>query len=120
MSNPELIGTWRWVSIDDRRIDQPFYARYYPNGKAATWPAPRSWSDSKGVSRGRYTVTNGTLVLKTDRGQDDPKTRIQIRGSGMTLTTDENHRLGYRRVVPNIEPGRLETGAPAGVLQNPM
>ena len=117
-SDPAIIGTWRWVSVDGRRVEQPFYARYYPNGKAVTWPAPKSWSDSKGVSRGRYSVSNGYLVLETGSGPDNPKSRVRIQKDEMTLTTDEGHRLLYRRVIPPLEPGRLADGSPAGFAQH--
>ena len=98
----------------------PFYIRFYPNGKVSTWPAPQSWSDGKGVSRGRYSITQGYLILETGSGADNPKSRIQIQKEQMILTTDEGIRLIYRRIVPPIEPGKLEDGSAAGFYKHPM
>ena len=119
-SDTGIIGTWRWVSVEGKQVPEPFYARYYPDGKAATWPAPQSWSDSKGVSRGRYSVVNGHLILETGSGADNPKSRVLIQKNQMTLTTHEGYRLIYRRVVPPIEPGKLEDGSAAGYAKHPM
>lgn len=120
LSNADLIGTWRWVSVDGHRVPEPFYIRYYPNGKVASWPAPRNGSDAKGVSRGGYSIANGYLILKTGSGADDPRSRIQIQKDQMTLTTDEGHRVVYRRVLPAIAPGKLEDGSPACYAKHPM
>jgi len=88
--------------------------RFDPDDKAATWPAPQGWSDSKGVSRGRYSIANGFLVIETGSRSYNPKSRIRIEKDEMTLTTDEGHRLLYRRVIPPVEPGRLADGSAAG------
>jgi hypothetical protein len=117
-NHTEIIGTWRWVSVSGRRIDQQFYARYSSDGKAVTWPAPKGWSDSEGVSRGRYSLSNGYLILAPDSGADAPKARIHIQNDQMTLTTDEGYQLVFRRIVPPVEPGRLADGSPAGFAQH--
>ena len=119
-SEANVVGTWHWLGVDGQRVPEPFYIRYYPNGKSASWPAPKSWSDTKGVSRGGYSIANGYLILETGRGADNPKSRIQIDKDLMTLTTDEGHRLIYRRLATPIEPGKLEDGSPAGFAKHPM
>ncbi len=115
----DVVGTWRWVSVNGKRVPEPFYIRYYANGTLASWPAPKSWSDSKGVSRGHYAITNGFLVLKTG-STDSPKSRIQIQKDQMKFKTGEGVQLIYQRVLPTVEPGRLENGAPAGYAKHPM
>jgi len=81
--------------------------RYYADGTAATWPAPEGWSTTtNGVSHGRYHLEGEFLVLETGAGKDDPKSRMTITGDEMVLITDESNRLVYRRVVPDLEPGK--------------
>lgn len=102
-----VVGTWKWISIDDRKVPEQFHVRYYTDGTAATWPAPEGWSTTtNGVSHGRYHLDGEYLVLETGRGKDDPKTKLEIRGDRMILVTDESIRLIYRRIVPDIEPGK--------------
>jgi hypothetical protein len=102
-----IVGTWRWIRVDDRAAPQRFHVRYYADGRAATWPAPAGWSTTtNGVSHGRYHLEGEFLVLETGRGKDDPKTRMTITGDEMLLIAGESNRLVYRRVVPDLEPGK--------------
>jgi hypothetical protein len=119
-TSQRILGTWRWVSTDGHPVTQPFYVRYEANRQATTWPAPKGWADSKGVSRGRYYVAHGQLILESGAGQNNPKSHLRIKGHWMLLTTDEGHRLLYRRVDAPIEPGRLENGSRAGYAKHSM
>jgi hypothetical protein len=105
--HPGLVGTWKWISMDQEIVKSPFYIRYYPDGAAATWPAPRGWSDTNGVSRGRYHLEGQFLVLETGQGKDDPRTRMKVTGDELVLVSNESNRLVYHRVVPDLEPGGL-------------
>ena len=106
-AQPSLVGTWRWISVDGRPMEGPFYVRYYSNGAAATWPAPKGWpTTTNGVSYGRYHLEGEFLLLETGAGKDDPKAHMEIRGDEMTLMNNESNRLVYRRVVPELAPGK--------------
>ena len=84
-----------------------FHVRYYTDGTAATWPAPAGWpTTTNGVSRGRYHLEGEFLVIETGSGKDDPRSRMTIKGDEMVLINVESNRLVYRRVVPDLEPGR--------------
>src|SRR6266550_2172946 len=99
-NQPGLVGTWRWIRVDDRKAPQRFHVRYYADGTAATWPAPAGWSTTtNGVSHGRYHLDGEFLVIETGAGKDDPKTRMTINGDEMVLINEESNRLVYRRVV---------------------
>jgi len=88
-------------------VTQRFHIRYYADGTAATWPAPAGWrTTTNGVSRGRYHLVGEFLVVETGTGKNDPKARMIITGDEMVLTNDESNRLVYRRVVPDLEPGK--------------
>ena len=106
-----IVGTWQWVQVDTQVVNEPFFVRYYADGRAATWPAPAGWSTTtNGVSYGGYHVSAGFLVIETGAGTNDPMTRIKIRGSEMVLINDESNRLIYHQVVPDLEPGKLLPG----------
>jgi hypothetical protein len=49
-------------------------------------------------------------VIETGAGTNDPKTQIHIKGNEMILINDESNRLTYRRVVPDLQPGKLPPG----------
>lgn len=112
--NTDIIGTWQWVLDDGTPVSQSFYVRYYSNGKVASWPSPKDWSDSKGVSYGRYSVVKNFLSLETSSGANTPKSRLQIADQEMLITTASGRQLGYRRVTPAPAPGKLPDGKPAG------
>jgi hypothetical protein len=101
-----LIGTWRWIRVDQQRVTQPFHMRFYPDGTAVTWPAPEGYSTAKGVSHGRYHLEGDFLVIETGEGQSNPKAHMEIEGDEMVLINEESHRLIYHRVVPDLEPGK--------------
>src|SRR5436309_14766903 len=89
-----LVGTWQSIRVDQQPVKQPFYVRYYPDGTAATWPAPEGWPTTvRGVSRGRYHLDGDFLVLETGAGKNDPKSRMEIKGNEMILTTGESNTL---------------------------
>ena len=112
--NTGIIGTWQWVLDNGSPVSQLFFIRYYANGKAASWPSPKDWSDSKGVSHGRYSVTNNILIIETGSAANNPKSQIEIQDQDMLVTTASGHQLVYRRVTPGIDPGKLPNGKPAG------
>ena len=103
-----IVGTWRWLGVDGRAVDEPFYLRYDPDGTCASWPVPKDWPNAKGVSRGKYSVTKDTLILDTGRGKSDPKARLILKGNQMVVTTEDSHQLIYRRMIPALEPGKYE------------
>src|SRR5438552_13134608 len=106
-----LVGTWQWIRVDQQPVKQPFYVRYYPDGTAATWPAPEGWPTTvRGVSRGRYHLDGDFLVLETGAGKNDPQSRMEIKGNEMILTTGESNTLVYHRIVPTLEPGKIRSG----------
>jgi hypothetical protein len=106
-----IVGTWQWVRVDQQAVNEPFYVRYYPDGTACTWPAPSGWTTTtNGVSHGRYHLTGEFLVIETGAGTNDPKTHVEIKSNEMTLISDESNRLLYHRVVPDLEPGKLQPG----------
>ena len=106
-----IVGTWQWVRVDQQAIKEPFYVRYYPDGRAATWPAPAGWSTTtNGVSYGGYHLAGEFLVIETGAGTNDPKTQIKIRGNEMTLINDESNRLIYHRIVSDLQPGKFLPG----------
>ena len=105
-----IVGTWQWVRVDQQAVKEPFFVRYYADGKAATWPAPNGWSTTNGVSHGGYHLDGNFLVIETGEGTNDPKSQIQIRGNEMTLINDESNRLIYHRVVPDLQPGKFLPG----------
>jgi hypothetical protein len=100
------VGTWRWVSVDKQRVQEPFHIRLYADGTSASWPAPEGWSTTNGISHGRYHLDGEFLVIETGEAKYDPKTHMEIRGDEMILINDESNRLVYRRVVPDLEPGK--------------
>lgn len=115
--NTEIIGTWQWVVDNGAPVSQPFYVRYYSNGKIASWPSPKDMSDSKGVAHGRYSVTKKFLTLEIGSSANSSKSRLEIREQEMLITTAAGRQLGYCRVTPAITPGKLPDGKPAGFAQ---
>lgn len=110
-TSSSVVGTWQWVRVDQQAIKEPFFVRYYPDGRAATWPAPAGWgTTTNGVSYGGYHLAGAFLVIETGAGTNDPKTQVKIKGNEMILISDESNRLIYRRIVPDLEPGKLLPG----------
>jgi hypothetical protein len=107
-----IVGTWRWIRVDQQPVKEQFYVRYCSNGTAATWPAPEGWSTTNGVSYGRYHLEGEFLVLETGEDKDNPKAHIQIKGDEMVMFNDESNRLVYHRVVPDLEAGKLQSVKP--------
>jgi hypothetical protein len=115
-----IVGTWRWTSANYHAIDHPFYTRYGADAKVATWPAPEGWSDSKGVSRGSYSVAGGFLTFYAERNKGAvAKSKIRILKNQLIMTTEDGNRLAYQRVLSPIEPGKLEDGSDAGFSKHP-
>lgn len=115
--NMDIVGTWQWVLDNGTPVNRPFYVRYYPNGKISSWPSPKNWSDSKGVSHGRYSVAKNFLTLEIGSSTNNPKSRLEIKDHEMLITTVTGHQLGYRRITPALTPGKLPDGKPAGFAQ---
>jgi hypothetical protein len=109
-TSSSIIGTWQWVRVDEQPITNPFFMRFYSNGTAATWPAPNGFSTTNGVSHGGYHFEGALLVIETGAGQKDPKAKVEIKGNEMVTVGDETNRYIYRRVVPDLEPGKLLPG----------
>ena len=106
-----IVGTWRWVRAGQTPVKEPLYIRYYADGTAATWPAPEDWPTTvAGVSHGRYHLEGQCLVIETGAGKDDPKPRMEVKGDEMILISNESDRLIYRRIVPDLEPGKFPEG----------
>ena len=114
-----IVGTWQWVRVDTQAVTEPFFVRYYPNGTAATWPAPAGWgTTTNGISHGGYHLDGELLVIETGAGTNDPKSKIEIKGDEFILVTaadesDVGHRLIYHRVIPDLEPGKFLPGHPS-------
>lgn len=114
----DIVGTWQWVLDNGTPVNQPFYVRYYSNGKVSAWPSPKDLSDSKGVSNGRYSVARNLLTLETGPNANKTKSNLKIAGPDMLITTVTGQELGYRRVTPALTPGKLPDGKPAGFAQH--
>jgi hypothetical protein len=108
-----IVGTWQWVSVDQLVITNPFFMKFYSNGLAATWPAPRGFALAKDVSFGRYHFEGAFLVTETGAGTNDPKVKIEIRGDEMTMINDATNRCVYHRIVPDLQPGKYLPGHPS-------
>ncbi|MGA2052772.1 MAG: lipocalin family protein, partial [Opitutales bacterium] len=108
-----IVGTWQWVRVNDQAINGPFYIRFFPDGTAATWPAPEGFSTTNGVSHGDYHYDGEFLVIETGADKDNPKSRVAISGDELTMTDDEANRYIYHRVVPDLQPGKFLPGQPS-------
>ncbi len=95
------IGTWQWITVDGDPAPFEFYVRLYSDGNAATWPTPFGEP-----TRGAYSLENGRFLI----GDGGPSCAIEIRGDTMTLVTDDNNKLVYRRLMADLEPGTLRDG----------
>jgi hypothetical protein len=103
----DVVGTWRFYSVNGHRWPQPFYVRIYANGKAATWPAPKDWNSETvhGVSHGGFLVKGGYLIW----AGADIRAKIAVKGDKFFLETEDGDHLVYRRVIPDLEPGKIGT-----------
>jgi hypothetical protein len=101
---PGLVGTWRWVSTDGRKIEAPFYIKFYADNQLLTWPNRQNG----GITHGKYSVQGGDLILAPGHGAPHPKAHLQIAGNEMILISAENQRLVYRRA--GEEPPRGAAG----------
>jgi hypothetical protein len=116
LSQKDLVGTWRWTTIGGHSVEmQPFYLRFYPDGRFAEWPAPKGWDEVHGVSHARYWVTNGVLMFSEGQKMDD----VKIRHNRLYIGSGRDGWI-CRRIVPEPEPGRLENGKPAGYMIKPI
>ena len=102
-----IVGTWRRMSIDGRRVTGSHYIRYYSDGTSAWWPAPAGKFSTNGVTYTRYQVDGN--VLNSDPRPDSLMNHryslLKFRGDTMTVIGEETDRSIYRRVVPDLEPG---------------
>ena len=114
-----LLGTWRFTSVNGHPIDRPFYMQFAADGFATTWPAPKHWGDSKGISQGKYRVQGQRIYIDSGSGQPDLPARYQLKGDQLTIINDDGNRMLYRRLAQKLEPGLLENGKAAGYLKNP-
>ena len=115
--NTDIIGTWQWVLDNGSPVSQPFYVRYHANGKIDSWPSLKDWSDAKGVAHGRYSTTKKFLTIETKSSANSSKSRLEIQDQTMLIITAAGRQLIYRRVTPDITPGKLPDGKPAGFAQ---
>ena len=103
-----IVGTWRWVRADEKRVTGLHYIRYYPDGTCAWWPAIEAEFSHNGVTYTRYQVDSD--VLDTDPDPDSLTfhryKRIKFKPDNMTVIGEELERDIYERVVPDLEPGK--------------
>ncbi len=94
----QLIGTWKFVSVNGEKVP-PFYIRFYVNSTAASWPAPANWKNVKnGVSRGTFRLKEGYLFLETGSGKDDPNMLTTLKGKYLIGITEDGNTLYYEKV----------------------
>jgi hypothetical protein len=79
--------------------------RIYPDGKCATWPAPADWNSKTvhGVSHGKVALKGGYFILPGA----DVRAKIALKGDKFFLETEDGDHLVYRRVIPDLEPGKM-------------
>jgi hypothetical protein len=121
-ANNNIIGTWQLESITERASGtvHPAHAtmifmRFFEDGSAATWPAPRDVpntpgpvlnTDANGVSRGHYALRNGLLFLLPGAPNDKGK-KLDFADSEFSYLDDEGDLYLWLRVRPDLEPGML-------------
>lgn len=108
-----IVGTWQWVGVDQRAIPNLFYIRFYSDGTTATWPAPAGPHTTNGVLHAGYRFDGANLVIATNLDRIDPKSKVEIKGDQMEIAMvncGETNRYSYRRVIPDLEPGKLMAG----------
>ena len=86
----DIVGTWRFISVDGRPV-KPFFIRMYPNEKSASWPAPHNWNSAtvRGVSYGRTYLQGEYFIIDAGYGKFNPKCRIELKGDEMILTNTD-------------------------------
>lgn len=103
-----IVGTWRWVRADRRRVTGLHYMRFYADGTWAWWPAIEEKFSNNGVTYTHYQVDGDNL-------DQDPKPNslmfhryklLRFKGDRMTVIGEESEHEIYERVVPDLEPGK--------------
>ena len=102
-----IVGTWRWVRADGKRVTGLHYVRYYADGTCAWWPAIEPRFSTNGVTYTRYQVDGD--VLNLDPNPDSLSFHryklLRFRRDTMTIIGEESEHETYERVLPDIEPG---------------
>ena len=94
--------------MDGRRVTSPHFIRYYSDGTCAWWPALEAKFSTNGVTYTRYRVEGD--VLDTDPNPDSLTFHrykvLKFKRDTMTVIGEESDRYVYRRVIPDLEPGK--------------
>jgi hypothetical protein len=104
-----IIGTWRWVTSDGKRVAGLHYTRYYADSTCAWWPALEPKFSTNGVTYTRYQVDGDVLDLdpKPDSLMFHRYMLLRFKRDTMTVIGEESEREVYERVAPDLEPRQL-------------
>ncbi len=107
LKDADLVGTWMSVSVNGEAVDAPTYMRFFAGGKASAWPAPAgSGTSDHGVSLAKWSLEKGYLLYDAkDNGAF--KAWITIGKNEVTIVTEDQTESIFRRVVPDLEPGKI-------------
>ena len=105
----EIVGTWRFISVDGRDFPSEFYMKFNPDGTSKSWPSPHEgkFNTKDGISSGNYRIDDEFLYIVKEKGEDI-KTPYKLANDSFTMTTDEGHVLVYRRLKSPLQPGELK------------
>lgn len=111
----EIVGTWRFISVDGREMPFEFYMKFDSDGIAQSWPAPHEgkFNTKNGISTGGYRINEDFFYIVKEKAEDI-KSRYKLSGDSFTMTTDEGHVLVYRRVKNPPKPGELKADQGSG------
>jgi hypothetical protein len=111
----EIVGTWRFISVDGREIPNEFYMKFAPDGTAQSWPAPHEgkFNTKNGISTGGYRIDEDFFYIVKEK-TEDIKSRYKLSGDSFTMTTDKGNVLVYHRVKNPPKPGELKADQASG------
>jgi hypothetical protein len=105
----DLVGTWKWASVDGKAVSKPFYLRLSADHAGVSWPTPADWSSAvNGVSKGTWSLQGNSFTIDTTQNGDPHKSRIELKDGTMVLTTEDGVHLLYRRIAGDFAPGKLD------------
>lgn len=96
-----LQGTWQWIRFDQTQVHDPFYIRFYSDGRAATWPA---------LKERVYQIQGNHLIVRAGTGQNYARVKFQLKDNELTMIGPHTNRFIYHRVVPDLRPGQFLPG----------
>lgn len=96
-----LQGTWQWIRFDQAQVHDPFYIRFYSDGRAATWPALKEYV---------YQINGKFLMIGAGANQSHARVKFQLKGDELTMIDPHTNQFIYHRVVPDLLPGQFMPG----------